>query len=230
MQLARAEDKAGQQGRRQVSGDPEDLVPHSAKARHASKRGRGAGHAPIADQEDAKLVHRAGEGDADALRLLLDRHLSSVVAVARHLLGDASEAEDIAQEAFMRLWRSAATLEIGAHGVRPWLRRVARNLALDRLRATRRLDVVDEVPEQREEAVQHQSLEGQERADRIAEVLASLPDRQRVALTLFHFEEVSQVEIAQAMDTSVDAVESLLARARRRLKRDLEEEWRALMG
>ncbi len=180
--------------------------------------------------DEVELVSRARDGDQQAFRVLVDRHLSMIVAGARHLLSDASEAEDVAQETFVRLWQRANDIEVGEAGVRPWLRKVSRNLAIDRLRATKRLDVVAEVPEHGEAATQHTHVEDQDRANQVATALAALPDRQRVALTLFHFEDLSQVEVADALSCSVEAVESLLSRARRRLKTDLKDTWRAILN
>jgi len=179
--------------------------------------------------DEADLLARASAGHQNAFRILLDRHLSAVVAGARYLLNDASEAEDVAQEAFVRLWQRADQLEIGDAGVRPWLRQVSRNLAIDRMRSSKRLTVVADVPEHGADARQQEHVEDAERADHVAEALAELPERQRVALTLFHFEELSQVEVAEALSCSVEAVESLLSRARRRLKADLKESWRTLL-
>lgn len=181
-------------------------------------------------EEEQALVVRLSRGDAGAFRLLLDRHLAAVVATARRMLGDHSEAEDVAQETMLRLWRSGGRVEVGPGGLRPWLRRVAVNLAIDRMRSTRRIDVVDEVPEQRQEADQLAGLEGREVSDRVGAALKALPERQRQALTLFHYEGLSQIEIAAAMGISDEAVESLLARARRSLRQALEKDWRGLLS
>jgi RNA polymerase sigma-70 factor (ECF subfamily) len=181
------------------------------------------------DMEAGLLSRVAASGDEASFRVLVDRHVGVLVGVARRLLGDGSEAEDIAQEAFMRLWRSAGDLDIGAAGVRPWLMRVATNLCLDRLRARRRVDVEDGVPETPVAANQSHGLEASELATRVEEALASLPDRQRTALTLFHYEGLSQVEVGKILDVSAEAVESLLARARRTLRGNLADEWRELL-
>jgi RNA polymerase sigma-70 factor (ECF subfamily) len=180
--------------------------------------------------EDAALVAAAADGDAAAFRSLVDRHLSSALGVARRMLRDDAEAEDVAQEALLRLWRSAEGLEVGAYGLRPWLRRVVSNLCVDRMRSTRRLSVVEEVPERSEPASQQAEMEAQDVSARVDAALKELPDRQRMALTLFHYEGLSQIEVGKIMEISDEAVESLLARARRSLKRALSEEWRDLLA
>ena len=181
-------------------------------------------------REDAALVAAAAQGDAAAFRTLVDRHLAGVLAVARRMLRDDAEAEDVAQEAMLRLWRSADGLEVGPPGLRPWLRRVASNLCVDRMRSGKRLMVTDEVPEQVEPATQHSQLEAQDTSERVEAALRALPDRQRLALTLFHYEGLSQIEVGKAMGISDEAVESLLARARRTLKSALRDELSELLA
>jgi RNA polymerase sigma-70 factor (ECF subfamily) len=174
------------------------------------------------------LVAEAGGGDSRAFRVLMERHIGTIVSVARRMLRDDAEAEDVAQEAFLRLWRSGATLEIGPAGIRPWLRRVVSNLCLDRVRGQGRVKVVDEVPEVPDPARQLAALESQDTQRRVETAMQRLPERQRLALTLFHFEGLSQIEVGQLMGISDEAVESLLSRARRQLKADLRSDWESL--
>jgi RNA polymerase sigma-70 factor, ECF subfamily len=180
--------------------------------------------------EDASLVAATANGDAAAFRSLVDKHLSGVLAVARRMLRDDAEAEDVTQEALLRLWRSADGLEVGPQGLRPWLRRVVSNLCVDRMRSGRRLMVVEEVPDRAEPATQLTQMEARDVSQRVDAALKELPDRQRMALTLFHYEGLSQVEVGRIMGISDEAVESLLARARRNLKGALREEWRELLA
>lgn len=179
--------------------------------------------------EDRALLARVGRQDRQAFRLLVDRHLSAIVTLARRMLKDEAEAEDIAQEALLRLWRAGETLDLGPYGLRPWLRRVTSNLCLDRIRQSRRTVVVDEVPEIEEAPTQMANLEEQDLARRVGEAMAALPERQRRALTLFHHEGLSQAEVGEVLGVSDEAVESLLARARRALRVSLEKDWKGLL-
>ena len=119
-------------------------------------------------------------------------------------------------------------MEIGPAGIRPWLRRVVSNLCLDRVRGQGRVKVVEDLPEVPEPAKQLAALESRDVQLRVEGALQKLPERQRLALTLFHFEGLSQIEIGNILGVSDEAVESLLSRARRQLKADLKSEWDSL--
>jgi len=179
--------------------------------------------------EDAQLLARLAGGDMPAFRRVVDRYLPHLLAVGRRMLRDDAEAEDIAQEALMRLWRSAGTLELGPGGLRPWLTRVTSNLCIDRIRSARNTSVVEEVPEMPEPAGQLRHLTEQELSGAVDKALKELPERQRLALTLFHYEGLSQVEVGQILGVSDEAVESLLARARRALRAVLKDDWQQLL-
>jgi len=176
------------------------------------------------------LLAAAADGDEAAFRVLVNRHLPSVLAVARRMLRDEAEAEDMAQEALLKLWRTRDALEVGPYGLKPWLRRVVSNLCIDRVRSGRRLTVTDDVPEQAEPADQLAHVEAKDAGERVDAALKALPDRQRMALTLFHYEGLRQIEVGRIMGVSDEAVESLLARGRRSLKAALRDEWRELLA
>jgi RNA polymerase sigma-70 factor (ECF subfamily) len=189
----------------------------------AAKAGSGEG------EDEGALIARVAVGEAQAFRTLVDRHLPMVLGIARRMLRDDAEAEDVAQEALLRLWRNAAGLELGEGGVRPWLRRVAANLCIDRVRAQRNTSLGDTLPEEVEPASQMTRLVERDLGRRVDAALKALPERQRLALTLFHYEGMSQIEVGNVMGISDEAVESLLARARRALKAALKEEWQGLL-
>ena len=170
--------------------------------------------------DDALLVLYAN-GDPSAARELSARHLPRVLGyAARLLVGDRTEAEDVAQEAMLRLWRIAPDWRVGEAQVSTWLYRVVTNLCTDRLRArTRRRAVgLEDAPDVADDA---QSVEAgmvaRERMALLHAGLDTLPDRQRQAVILRHIEGLSNPEIAVIMDIGVEAVESLTARGKRSL-------------
>ncbi|SMD00114.1 RNA polymerase, sigma subunit, ECF family [Primorskyibacter flagellatus] len=166
--------------------------------------------------DDALLVLYAN-GDAAAARALTTRLTPKVLGHAYRMLGDRAEAEDVAQEAMLRLWRIAAEWRQGEAKVTTWLYRVVANLCTDRLRKRRSVDI-DSVPEPEDPAIgAEQGLQQVARAEALQTALDSLPERQREAVVLRHIEGLGNPEIAEIMDISPRAVESLTARGKRAL-------------
>lgn len=174
------------------------------------------------DDPDAAWMSAAGRGEPRACAQLVDRHLGRVHRLATRLLDDASEAEDIAQELFLRLWQAAPNWRRGEARVSTWIHTVTLNLCRDRLRRRRPQLRIDETVEHLlpadESAQPEHRLQSDQREQQLRAAIQALPERQREALLLFHFEGLDQAECAAALDVSVDALESLLARARRALK------------
>lgn len=166
--------------------------------------------------DDALMVLYAN-GDPQAARTLTGRLAPRVFGFAARMLGDRAEAEDVTQEAMLRLWRVAPDWRPGEAQVSTWLYRVASNLCTDRLRRQRTvgLDAAPEVPDGHPGAVA--ALEQADRAKALEQALAALPERQRQAVVLRHLEGLSNPEIAEVMDVGVEAVESLTARGKRAL-------------
>ena len=174
----------------------------------------------ISGLSDDALLLLYARGDADAARLLTARHLGRVYGFAARLLGDRAEAEDVAQEAMLRLWRAAATWRSGEAQLSTWLYRVTVNLCTDRQRARnrRRAEALDEVAEPADDRADTEAaLMARQRVDALQAALATLPDRQRQAVVLRHIDGLSNPEIAAILEVGVEAVESLTARGKRAL-------------
>lgn len=170
-----------------------------------------------ADVADHVLLRRFAAGDAAAARALTLRLTPRVFVHAFRLLGDRAEAEDVAQEAMLRLWRVAPDWREGEAQVTTWLYRVTANLATDRLRRRRGV-ALETVPEPEDAAPSAaDGLQDAARAAALQAALAQLPARQRQAVVLRHIEGLSNPEIAAIMDISAEAVESLTARGKRAL-------------
>lgn len=169
------------------------------------------------DVSDDALLILYANGDASAARALMARLTPRVLAYATRMLGDRAEAEDVAQEAMLRLWRIAPDWRQGEAKVSTWMYRVAANLCTDRLRKKRgaALDEIDE-PEDGRPAIDAVLLD-RDRAVALETALANLPERQRQAVVLRHLEGLMNPEIAEVMDIGVEAVESLTARGKRNL-------------
>ncbi len=173
------------------------------------------------DASDEALLVAFGNGDRAAARALTLRLTPRVLGYAARLLGDRAEAEDVTQEAMLRLWRVAGQWRQGEARVTTWLYRVVTNLCTDRLRRRRGVGL-DSIEEPADDAASAE--DGLARAQRLAalqEALMRLPARQRQAVVLRHVEGLSNPEIAAVMEVSVEAVESLTARGRRALAKAL---------
>lgn len=178
---------------------------------------------------DAALLEAAARRDQKAFGVLVSRYYKDVYRVVWRLNGGHADTDDVTQETFMRLWANPGQLR-EAKALKGWLLRVASNLVMDRYRQR---------PMEEIEAAEHVT-DGRPGADAevdakyVARVVdgavAALPERQKLALTLVHFEQMSNIAAAAAMEVSVDALESLLARARRGLKEKLGADGRHLLG
>jgi len=171
----------------------------------------------LSEVSDEALLVLYANGDREAARALTLRFTPRILGFAARLLSDRAEAEDVTQEAMLRLWRIAPDWRQGEAKVTTWLYRVVTNLCTDRLRR-RRSSPLDEVPEMDDGApgVVAQLIES-DRVQALEAALDRLPERQRQAVVLRHLEGLANPEIAQVMDIGVEAVESLVARGKRAL-------------
>jgi len=178
--------------------------------------------ARTADPDD-DLVRRVGQGDPAAIQAMVARKLPRMLALAHRMLGDAVEAEDVAQEAMLRAWRQAPRWTPGQARFDTWLHRVGLNLCYDRLRRRREI-VTDAVPDRPDTGpAPDRGLLAADTGARVEAELARLPLRQREALVLCHYQELTNIEAAALMKISVEALESLLSRGRRTLRQALAD-------
>lgn len=171
------------------------------------------------DRGDEELLLAFAGGDAAAARALTGRLGPRVFSHAMRMLGDRAEAEDVAQDALLKLWRIAPGWRVGEAKVTTWLYRVTANLCIDRMRKRRNGPDLDAVPELADEAPSAaKRLQQNARAEALQNALNDLPDRQRQAVILRHIEGLSNPEIGEIMDIGPRAVESLTARGKRALE------------
>lgn len=167
---------------------------------------------------DGALLVAFANGDGEAAHVLTGRLLPRVMGQAMRMLANRAEAEDVAQDAMMRLWRIAPKWRQGEAEVSTWLYRVVANLCTDRLRKRGRHVDIDAVAEPADSAASEaERMQDQARHAALTAALAELPERQAQAVALRHLEGLGNPEIAAIMDISVRSVESLTARGKRAL-------------
>ena len=174
---------------------------------------------------DEDLVRRVGQGDPAAIQAMVARKLPRMLALAQRMLGDAGEAEDVAQDAMLRAWKQAPLWQPGKARFDTWLHRVGLNLCYDRLRKRREVPTTTGTPPDRPDPgpAPDRDLLAAQLGDRVNRALANLPERQREAIVLCHYQELGNIEAASLMDISVEALESLLSRGRRTLRQTLSD-------
>jgi RNA polymerase sigma-70 factor (ECF subfamily) len=178
----------------------------------------------VDEAEEQALVQRVAAGDRAAFARLLQHHQRSLSAYARRMLGDYALADDMVQETLLRLWSRAERFDPQASRLTTWLHRICHNLCVDGLRRRGRERAPDDSVESAAEQTPERDSMQEERARRVQAALAALPERQRSALLLCYYQGLSNREAASILDTSVEALESLLARGRRQLRNLLESE------
>jgi RNA polymerase sigma-70 factor (ECF subfamily) len=186
---------------------------------------RPAGLAAREDAGDTELMAWAGAGDRAAFDILVARHAERALRLALRVLGDATEAEDVAQEAFLRAWQAAPRFDPARARFTTWLHRIVLNLAIDRARRRGRmpqagLDAAQELPDPAKGP--EESLAEAEGRKALAAALEALPPRQRAAIALAYEEGLSGAAAAEALSISERALEGLLRRARQMLRARLD--------
>jgi len=182
----------------------------------------------LSEAPEADLIARTLAGDADAFATLVRRHRATVVRVAWRILGEKQEAEDVAQEAFVRAYRALATFD-RSRPLGPWLYRIAANLSLNRLKRRRAtvplvggdgepLPLPDTAP-----GPEGHLLQAEAQAQLRREI-AALPEHYRRVIELRHLHDLSYQAIADELDVPLSDVKSWLFRARQRLKQRLLED------
>lgn len=185
---------------------------------------------PAVDDADLADVLLAGNGDRQAFARIVGRNIDALTRFAERMLGSRVEAEDVVQDVFLRAWKQTGSWRSGEARFSTWLHRVAMSRCIDRVRG-RRETVMDDIsllasPDlPPDHGLQQQSV-----AERVRLALAGLAERQRAAVILCHYEEMTNIEAAATLEVSVDALESLLARGRRALRAALLPERQALIG
>ena len=174
----------------------------------------------MSDTSDEQLLRAFANGEVAASQILVDTHLPWMLNLAARMLNNHTEAEDIAQECFLVVWNCAAGWQEQGATFKTWLYQVVLNKCRDRLRKSE--------PEYLDQTEMHSIASGMPDTEhtliasdvsaRINSAIASLPTRQREAILLCHYHELSNIDAATAMNCSVDALESVLSRARRTLK------------
>ena len=171
----------------------------------------------MAYESETELIARAARGEPRAAEEIVNKHMPRIYALAYRMLHQQEEAEDVTQEAFIKAWKILPAWEPRAR-LSTWLYRVTLNLCRDRLRKSRET-IMAEPPDMIDTGLRpEQSLSASQQAQAVEAAIASLPERQRAAITMCGLQEMSNTEAAEILEISVDALESLLARARRGLK------------
>jgi len=176
-------------------------------------------------KSDERLMGQIATGDKDAFAEFLKRHLDRIVNYARRYTGDPYDADDVAQETFIRVWQKADSWQPGRSSPMAWVYRISYHLCIDLIRKRRpnvSMDYVDPP------APAHDSPENRlmntAQTDTVMDMLAKLPERQLTALSLCAYQGLSNKDAANVMEISVEALESLLSRARRTLKTQLQDQ------
>jgi len=178
--------------------------------------------------EDEPLLNRLAENDEAAFRILVERHIDRAFGIALRIVGSRADAEDVVQDSLLKVWTHRGRWQHGRAKFSTWLYRVITNRCID-LRRQPRSDDVDAVPEPADTRPDAAStLQRNEVTDLLEKAMQQLPEQQRIAVIFSYHEDLSNAEIAEVMNTTIAAVESLLKRGRQQLKAILRRHERDL--
>lgn len=169
---------------------------------------------------DRDLILRARRGDANAYGEIVTQHQTGVFNVCYRILHNRNDAEDLAQETFMRAYDRLHTFDIERE-FGPWIRRVAANLCLNFLESQKTSAELDDERDEDKTQSLSQQVEVKERSEQIRAALASLPNQYRLVVELRHYQELSYEEIASELKIPLSDVKSHLFRARKLLAEKL---------
>ena len=170
--------------------------------------------------DDRELFLRIAQGDKSAFGVFVNRHLEATVKFVARYLKNSADAEDVAQDSFIRVWQHAPEWKDQGHSPRSWLYRIAYNRAMDVLRRRKPEEDIDELPG--ESSTPEDVAIQRDQSNIVNKAIAALPERQRTALWLCSHYGLSNKEAAEILQVSTEALESLLARARRSLRASLK--------
>ena len=178
----------------------------------------------LSGMSDHALLEAYVNGIPGASKVLTDRFMPKIFAQAFHRILNEADADDITQEAMLRLWRIAPNWEQGNAKISTWLYKIVNNLCVDRMRQrkTEHLEAVSEPIDNRQNVTD--SILNKSRANALYSALARLPVRQREAVSMRHLEGISNPEIAEKLELSIRAVKSLIARGKRTLSETLQSQ------
>tara|TARA_R110002073_G_scaffold153170_1_gene308149 strand:- start:632 stop:1177 length:546 start_codon:yes stop_codon:yes gene_type:complete len=173
---------------------------------------------------DEELMRAVCLGERSAYQTLVKRHLKSISHYAFRLLGSSKDSEDITQEVFLRLWTNAQKWKPEKAKLTTWLHRITHNLCIDHLRKHARVQTQDSFDENSDGSLPEGNdsvVEADSERQLLREAMNMLPENQRSALSLCHYQGFSNKEAAAIMNISVKALESAIARAKRSLREQL---------
>jgi len=173
--------------------------------------------------DDNRLMAAVSQGNKGAFTALVTRHISAIVRFAKRYVGYAADAEDVAQETFIRLWKHAINWEEQGYSLRSWLYRITYNLCIDQLRKRKQTTPIEAEQLFSADDAPDEVLVRRQQQNEIMQALNRLPERQRSAILLCNYQGLTNIEAAMTMEISVEALESLLSRGRRTLKSMLLE-------